>query len=77
MTSDATTRPRIWTPDARVIDPRDFEQRTRRDRRHGRERSRSEPMAAAVRTLDDSLAVKIANPELRDEWGHSRSVRGA
>jgi len=26
-------------------------------------------MAAAVRTLDDALAVKIANVGLRDEWG--------
>jgi hypothetical protein len=26
-------------------------------------------MAAAVRTLDDSLAVKVTNIQLRNEWG--------
>jgi hypothetical protein len=69
MTRDAHDGPRIWTPDVRVIDPRDFERRTQRKRRHGRERSRSEPMAAGIRTLDDSLAVKVTNAELRDQWG--------
>jgi hypothetical protein len=69
MTEDATARMRIWTPDARMIDPNDFARRARRRRRHGRERTRSEPMAAAVRSLDDALAVKITNIELRDAWG--------
>lgn len=69
MTSDATTRPLIWTRDARMIDPSDFDRRKRRRRRHGRERSRSESMPAAIRTIDDSVAVKVTNVELREEWG--------
>ena len=75
MTGDATDRTRIWTPNARIIDPRDFDHRQRRRHRHGRERSRSEPMPARrsdARRLDDSLAVKVTNVELRNEWGHPK-----
>lgn len=60
---------RIWTPKARIIDLRDAERRHRRLRRHGQPRSRSVPMPAAVRSIDDARALRIEGTGLRSAWG--------
>jgi hypothetical protein len=55
-----------WKPSNRVIDERDFERRSRRTRRHGRERQTSEPMRAAIRLPGDAKALGYA--ELSADW---------
>jgi hypothetical protein len=58
----------LWSPDRPFTDDADVARRGRRKRRHGRERSRSEPMAACVRYPNDGRLV-IPSVQLRNAIG--------
>lgn len=59
-------RARRWSKKKRATSPLE----RKRKRRHGRPRpSSAQPMAPAVRTVDDARWTNVGGPELRDAWG--------
>lgn len=68
VTVETVATPRRWTPECRFIDDEDALRRQRRPERHGRERSRSVPMAAGIRYPGDGR-LAVTSRELRDAYG--------